>query len=128
MLKTGIKGHAEAVVDRGLTAKEIGSGELNVYATPALIALAEKAAWQSVAAELEEGMGSVGTRMDLSHLAATPAGMKVWCETQLVEIDRRKLVFAVEAFDETGKIAEGRHERFIVDNVKFQMKADSKKA
>ena len=126
MLTTGIKGTMERDVTDGLTAKAIGSGELAVFATPALIALAEETAWRSVADELEAGQGTVGTRMDLSHIAATPVGMKARCETELIELDRRKLTFHVEVFDDIEKIAEGTHERFVVDNSRFQEKANSK--
>jgi len=127
MIQTGIKGYSECLVSVETSAKAMGSGELNVFATPAMIALIEKAAWQSVAPELEEGQGTVGTRLDVSHLAATPLGMKVRCETTLTEIDGRRLVFSAEVFDEAGKIGEGTHERFIVFNEKFQAKADAKK-
>ena len=126
MLTIGIKGKQECTVTPELTAEALGSGLLPVFATPAVVALAEETAWKSVAPELEEGQGTVGTRMELSHIAATPVGMAVRCETELVEIDRRKLVFAVEVFDEKEKIAEGRHERFIIDNVKFLGKAQGK--
>ncbi|MEE3467882.1 MAG: thioesterase family protein [Eubacterium sp.] len=126
MLTTGIKGNRERKITEDLTARAIGSGELAVFATPALIALAEETAWRSVADELEPGQGTVGTRMDLSHIAATPVGMQARCETELVEIDRRKLVFHIEVYDDVEKIAEGTHERFIVDNEKFQTKANGK--
>ena len=126
MLETGLKGYASEIVEKKHTAKKLGSGELQVLATPAVIALIEKAAWQSVLFELEEGQGTVGTRLDVSHIAATPVGMKVWCETELTEVDGRRLVFSVKAFDEVGVIAEGTHERFIVLNDKFQQKADKK--
>ena len=126
MLTTGIKGKLERTVTEERTAKAMGSGELPVFATPAVVALAEECAWKSVAGELEEGQGTVGTRMELSHLAATPLGMTVCCETELVEIDRRKLVFKIEAYDGVDKVAEGRHERFIVDNAKFLGKANGK--
>ena len=126
MLKAGIiKEITEKVTDKN-TAKNMKSGELNVYATPAMIALMEQAAYTSVADELEEGQGSVGTLMNVKHISATPVGMEVTAKSELVEIDGRRLVFQVEAFDERGKIGEGEHERFIVDNVKFQQKADSK--
>ncbi|MBR6352389.1 MAG: thioesterase family protein, partial [Firmicutes bacterium] len=118
MLKTGIKGHAELTVSEKYSAKAMGSGELDVFATPAMIALIEKAAWTSVAPELEEGRGTVGTKLDVSHIAATPLGMKVRCETELVEADGRRLVFRAEVYDEAGKVGEGVHERFIVDNEK----------
>ncbi len=127
MLDIGIKGTREQTVTEDLTAARIGSGELPVFATPALIALAEETAWRSVAAELDTGQGTVGTRMDLRHIAATPVGMLVRCETELVEVDRRRLVFSVKAFDEREQIAEGTHERFIVENEKFASKAAAKK-
>ena len=126
MLKAGIiKEITEKVTDKN-TAKTMKSGELNVCATPAMIALMEQAAYTSVADELEEGQGSVGTLMNVKHISATPVGMEVTAKSELVEIDGRRLVFQVEAFDERGKIGEGEHERFIVDNVKFQQKADGK--
>ena len=126
MLQTGIKGYSECIACAENSAEAMGSGELKVFATPAMIALIEKAAWQSVAPELEEGQGSVGIKLDISHIAATPLGMKLRCETELTEIDGRRLVFKAEVFDESGKVGEGTHERFIVFNEKFQAKADAK--
>ena len=126
MLKTGIKGNGRTVVTEALTAKALGSGELPVYATPALILLAEETAWKSVADALEPGQGTVGTKLDIAHLAPTPVGRSVRCETELIELDRRRLVFSVAVFDEAGKIAEGTHERFVVDNEKFMSKADGR--
>ena len=126
MLRPGIKGIASEIVTEEKTAKAMGSGELKVYATPAVIALIEKAAWESVAPELEEGKGTVGTKLNVAHVSATPVGMKVWCETELTEVDGRRLVFSVKAFDDAGVIAEGTHERFIVGNERFQQKADGK--
>jgi predicted thioesterase len=128
MLEVGIKGEAIEVVNENNTAAKLGSGELAVYATPAMVALMEQAAYKSVAGELEEGQGTVGTSMKISHVAATPLGMKVTAKSELTEIDRRRLVFQVEAFDETGKIGEGIHERFIIKNQDFQAKADAKRA
>ena len=126
MLEKGIKGEAKEVVSEKNSAKAMKSGELNVYATPSMIALMEQAAYKSVAAELEEGNGTVGTLMNVSHISATPFGMEVTAVSELVEIDRKRLVFKVEAFDERGKIGEGTHERFIIDNEKFQEKANNK--
>ena len=126
MLQTGIKGTGEALVTEELSARAMGSGELPVYATPAMLALVEETAWKSVAPALEPGQGTVGTKLDLAHLAATPLGRKVRCETLLTEIDRRRLVFTAEVWDEAGKIGEGTHERFIVDNEKFLAKADAR--
>ncbi len=126
MLETGIKGKKEIVVTQEKTAKAMGSGTLDVFATPAMIALMENTAFESVAGELEEGSGTVGTALKVKHVAATPVGMKVVCETELVKVDGRALTFSVKAFDEKGLIGEGEHERFIVFNEKFQAKADAK--
>lgn len=126
MLETGIHGIKEIMVDDSNTAKTMGSGELNVFATPAMIALMENTAYHSVAEKLDEGTGTVGTMINVSHVAATPVGMKVTCKTTLIEVDGRALTFKVEAYDEKGLIGEGTHQRFIVFNEKFQAKADSK--
>ena len=125
-MNTGIKGVQTEVVSEDKTAKSMGSGELKVYATPSMIALMEKTAYISVASELEEGQGTVGTLINVKHLAATPLGMEVKCESELVEVDGRRLVFDVKVYDETGLIGEGTHERFIIFNEKFQSKADTK--
>lgn len=126
MLEAGIKGRQEIVVTEANTAKALGSGTLEVFGTPAMIALMEFTALSSVAPYLEEGAGTVGTLLNVTHDAPTPLGMTVWCESELKEVDRRRLVFHVAAFDAAGKIGEGTHERFIIDNEKFQMKANKK--
>lgn len=126
MLETGIKGEAKEIVSEKNSAAAMKSGELNVYATPAMIALMEQAAYKSVAGELEDGKGTVGTLMSVSHISATPLGMEITAKSELIEIDRRRLVFQVEAYDERGKIGEGTHERFIIDNEAFQEKTDNK--
>ena len=128
MLEAGIKGRQEVMVEEGNCASAVGSGLLKVFATPAMIALMEKTAWMSVAPELGEGEGTVGTLLNVTHDAPTPIGMKVWCESTLEEVDGRRLVFSVEAFDEKGRIGGGRHARFIIGNEKFQAKADRKNA
>lgn len=127
MLETGIKGYQEIIVAAEDTAKVHKSGTLNVLATPRMAALMEETAWKSVAGNMEPGMGTVGIKLNMEHLAPTPVGMKVWCETVLTEVDGRKLTFSVTAFDEAGKIGEGVHERFIIEEAKFQSKADKKK-
>ena len=127
MIEKGILGHLEQMVTPDLTADRIGSGLVQVFATPMLVALMEQTCNESVTPLLEAGQGTVGTHIDISHSAATPVGMKVWCESELVEVDRRRLVFTVKAFDECGPIGEGRHERFIIDTAKFQAKIDAKK-
>lgn len=125
-MKTGIKGTQKVTVTEEMTAKVMGSGELSVYATPSMIAFMENTASKSVQGELEEGQGTVGTLINVKHVAATPVGMEVTCETTLVEVDRKRLVFEVKAFDEAGLIGEGMHERFIIDSEKFFAKAQSK--
>ena len=126
MLQTGITGKREILVTQEVTAKAMGSGELDVFATPAMIALAEETAWRSVLGELEPGQGTVGTRLEIDHLSATPMGMKVSCETELIAIDRRKLTFRVEICDEAGPVGRGTHERYIVENEKFFAKTAAK--
>jgi fluoroacetyl-CoA thioesterase len=126
IMNIGLKGHAETVVDKTNTAATIGSGNLEVFATPHMIALMECASLSSVAPELEEGMSTVGTHLDVSHDAATPLGMKVWADSELVEIDGRRLVFDVKAYDECGLIGQGKHERFIVKSEKFLAKVNAK--
>ena len=126
MLETGIKGTGTVTVNEESTAKAMGSGTLDVFATPALIALMEETCWRSVANELEEGCGTVGTLLEIKHTAPTPVGMKVTCESTLTEVDGRRLVFEVIARDAKGVVGEGRHERFIIQNEKFQVKANAK--
>ena len=125
-METGIKNRKEIVVTDELTAEKMGSGLAPVYATPCMIALIEGTAAESVAPFLKEGEGTVGTRVDVEHLAATPIGMKVTCETELVEVDRKKLVFQASVYDETGLVGKGRHERFIIDNARFMEKVRAK--
>ena len=125
-MKVGIKNQIKKTVVEELTAKVMGSGRLDVFATAAMVAMMEEAAHTSVEAELEEGQGTVGTSMTVSHLAATPVGMEVTCESELVEVDGRKLVFEIKAMDEAGLIGEARHERFIIENEKFLAKTNAK--
>ena len=125
-LSVGIKGYAEVEVVEANTAKIMGSGTLDVFATPALVALMEKAAWTSVADAVGEGNGTVGTHMCCEHLAATPVGMKVTCESELVAVEGRKLVFKITASDAKGIVGTAEHERFIVANEKFVTKAYAK--
>lgn len=129
MLEAGIKNTIDMIVTDEKTAKAVGSGGLEVFATPALIALAEKTAYESVVPYLEEGQGTVGTNIDIKHIAATPVGMRVVCETELIEFDAsnpRRLLFSVNVYDEVEKIAEGKHERFVINNDKFMGKAEGK--
>ena len=127
-MEIGIKNTLEITVTGNLTAAAVGSGTLNVYATPAMIALIEETAWKSVAPYLEEGQSTVGTRLDVSHVAPTPLGMTVRCETELTEVDGRRLVFAVNVYDEAGLSGKVTHERFIIMSEKFQAKKKKKKS
>lgn len=122
----GIKGSASCVVGPEDTAKALGSGAVDVFSTPKLVALMEKAALLSVRDYLDEGMDTVGTHLDISHSAATPVGMTVRAESELIEVDRRRLVFSVKAWDETELVGEGTHERFIIDRDKFLAKCNAK--
>ncbi len=126
MLVVGIKGKDALQVVYENTAVAVGSGVLEVFATPMMIALMEKTACNSVMPYLEEGYGSVGTELNVKHVAATPIGMMVTCESELIEVDGRRLVFKVEAYDEVGLIGKGVHERFVVNNEKFQSKTNNK--
>ena len=123
----GIRGQKELLVTEEVTAARMGSGLLEVLATPAMIALAEGTAMESVQPLLEEGQGTVGTRLDIAHIAATPVGMTVRCETELVEVDRRRLVFSVKVSDDKELVGEGTHERFIIDSARFLQKAQGKR-
>lgn len=126
MIEVGIKGRMETIVTPDNVATSVGSGRVKVFSTPNMIQLMERAALFSIEPYLEKGQSSVGTHIDVSHCAATPVGMRVWAESEVMEIDRRRITFAVKAYDERGLIGEGTHERFIIDIEKFQSKADNK--
>lgn len=126
MLEVGIKGQRETIVTKENTAAGIGSGNLEVFSTPMMILLMEESCFMSVNDILEEGFTTVGTCVNVKHLSATPLGMKVVIKSELINVDGRALTFKVEAYDEKGLIGEGIHERFIVNNEKFQAKTDSK--
>lgn len=126
MLEVGIKGQRETIVTKENTAAGIGSGSLEVFSTPMMILLMEESCFMSVNDILEEGFTTVGTCVNVKHLSATPLGMKVVIKSELINVDGRALTFKVEAYDEKGLIGEGIHERFIVNNEKFQTKTDGK--
>ncbi len=125
-LKVGLKASAEIVVTEADLASKIASGEIDVYATPKMIALMEKAASDAVAPALEAGQVTVGTSLNVTHDAATPLGMKVRAEAELVEIKGKALTFKVEAFDEKELIGKGEHHRYIVDVEKFMQRVNNK--
>ena len=127
LLKPGIEAQkAETVTDKN-TAAAWGSGGIAVYATPAMIALMEGAAFSAVGSILPPGWSTVGTELNIKHIAASPLGMKVYAKAELLNIDGRALSFQVEAFDEAGKIGEGTHSRFIIEVEKFLAKIEAKK-
>lgn len=127
MLKEGITGRASVLVCAENTARAMGSGALEVFATPALVALAEKTCWTGIQPELEPGQGTVGTKLDLQHTAPTPVGLTVYCESTLTEVNGRSLTFSVKLWDDKGPVGEGIHQRVIITNDRFQVKADSKR-
>jgi len=127
VLERGLRGEATVKVSAGNTAQEVGSGSVPVFATPMLVALMESAAIAALQGRLQEGQTTVGTRVEVAHTAATPVGMTVTAQAELVEVDGRRLVFDVMAQDEAGLVGEGRHERFIVEQAKFLSRADQRK-
>ena len=126
MLETGLKHTKEVICDENNTAAAVGSGSLRVFSTPALLALMELCAAECVLPHLEAGQSTVGTKVELKHVAATPVGMTVRCQCELCDIDRRRLVFDIKAYDERELVGECIHERFIVNNDKFLDKCYSK--
>ena len=126
MIQPGLVGEATLTVERAMLASAMGSGNLDVLATPALIALMENAACQAVEGHLADGQTTVGVSVEVRHLAPTPTGSVVRARAELVEVDRRRLVFQVEAFDEREKIGEGSHERAVVDAARLLARAAAK--
>ncbi len=122
----GAKLSKETKVTQENTAKTVGSGEIDVFATPMMIALIEEAAAACCKQFLEEGMTTVGTLVNVSHVAATPVGMTVRAEAEIAGVDGREITFTVKAYDEKGMIGEGQHKRFIVKTEKFRQKAYDK--
>jgi len=126
MLKTGLKNTLKAIVTKELTAKTIQSGGLEVLATPVLITLMEKCAWQSVLPFMEDGYDTVGTFIEMKHLAPTPVGIEVQCESELTAVNGRELTFHIIAYDTVEKIAEATHKRVIIKCDLFLQKANTK--
>lgn len=126
-METGIKIKRDRIVTYEQTAEYLSSGLLPVFATPCMIQFMEETARLSVEPYLSEGQSTVGTCVNIKHLASTFVGCKVTCESELIEVDRRRLVFNVKVFDDKELLGEGLHERFIVDNAKFIARLDEKK-
>ena len=125
-LAPGLSGELERVVTEADTADRLGSGSLPVFGTPALVGLMEGAAVQALAGHLPPGQTSVGGRIDVRHLAPTPVGMRVRARAELLEVEGRRLVFHIEAWDEVEQIGEATHERFVVHEEPFAAQAKSK--
>ncbi|MEG0912930.1 MAG: thioesterase family protein [Oscillospiraceae bacterium] len=122
MLSLGMKNEVARAVDGTNTAKAMGSGALDVFATPAMVALMEYTAYKSVEPFLEENQGTVGAMIEARHLSATPVGMAVVCKSELIEIDRKRLRFEIEVSDSAGVVGTAVHDRFIIDNDRFMEK------
>jgi fluoroacetyl-CoA thioesterase len=125
-LRNGLTARVEMLVEDKDTASGYGSGGVDVFSTPAMIALMENAARSAVDQHLPKGYITVGTRLDVSHIAATPVGMKVYAEARLIEVDGNRLTFNVQAYDRKEKIGEGRHQRCIVNVERFMQRTTAK--
>jgi len=121
ILVPGIRLTTTRTVSKNDTAAVYGSGLHDVLSTPAMVAFMEQTAMQAVEACLNEGEGTVGTEVNIRHLKATPVGMTITCTATLQEVNGNRLLFHVEA-DDIGKIGEGQHERFIINNQRFKEK------
>lgn len=125
-INVNIKGTANTTVNETNFAVTMGSGSLKVFATPAMVALMEKAACNCIADFLDEGETTVGTEMNIKHISATPDTMEVTAEATLTAVNGRELTFEVRAYDKCGEIGSGTHKRFLVYAEKFTAKAYDK--
>ncbi len=125
-IQIGMKGEARTVAEREDTALEIGSGSLLVYATPCMVALMEGAACAAIDAAVSEEKTSVGTFLEINHIAATPVGLEVWAEAEVIAVDGSVITFQVTAYDEAGKIGEGTHKRALINTQRFLDKTYAK--
>ena len=126
-ITVGLKGSVKETVSTENTATKVGSGSLPVFATPMMVALMEKAACVALEGHLDEGSTTVGTMLNIEHVAATPVGMAVTAESTVTAVDGRKVCFDVAAYDDAGLIGKGKHERFIVNAERFTAKTNAKK-
>lgn len=126
MLEKGIKNTIKINVTEDKTAKVMGSGTLDVFATPAMVALMEQTAAESVQPLLDEGVTSVGTKINVEHLAADPLGIEVICESTLTEVDGRRLCFDITVSDKHSVVGKAYHERFLIKSESFMAKTNAK--
>ena len=125
-ITVGMKGEVGTLVEREDTAKEVGSGSLLVYATPCMVALMEGAACEAIEEALSDTQTTVGIELNIQHISATPVGLEVRAEAEVVAVDGKVITFEVKAFDEAGEIGKGTHKRVIVNTQKFLEKAYDK--
>ena len=125
-ITVGMKGEAFTQVDREDTAKEVGSGDLLVYATPCMVALMEGAACEAIAQCLSDTQTTVGTALNIEHISATPVGLEVRAEAEVTAVEGKVITFSLRAFDEAGEIGKGTHKRVLVNSQKFLDKAYTK--
>ena len=125
-ITVGMKGEVGTLAEREDTAKEVGSGSLLVYATPCMVALMEGAACEAIAEALPDNQTTVGTELNIQHISATPVGLEVRAEAEVIAVEGKVITFEVKAFDEAGEIGKGIHKRVIVNTQKFLEKAYDK--
>ena len=118
-ITVGMKGEVSTLVEREDTAKEVGSGSLQVYATPCMVALMEGAACEAIEEAMDDTKTSVGTELNIQHRSATPVGLEVRAEAEVTAVDGKVVTFEIRAFDEAGEIGKGTHKRVIVNSQKF---------
>ncbi len=126
IIAPGLVGEASLIVEEIHTARRLGSGGMGVLATPVMIALMENAARSLVDSKLDQGQLSVGVNVNVSHLAATPVGMRITARAELVAVNGHRLTFKVEAHDEREKIGEGTHVRAIINLDRFTARLAAK--
>jgi fluoroacetyl-CoA thioesterase len=125
-LQPGLVGEVTTTVRVGNTANEVVDGAVPMFSTPSMVGLMEHASWNAIAAHLADGETSVGTVVDIKHLAASPIGLEVTARAEVVEVEGRRVRFKVEAHDPSDLVGEGFHERFIVDLDRFLLRANQK--
>ena len=125
-ITVGMKGEAFTLVEREDTAKEVGSGNLLVYATPCMVALMEGAACEAIAQCLSDTQTTVGTALNIEHISATPVGMEVRAEAEVTAVEGKVITFEIRAYDEAGEIGKGSHKRVLINIQKFLERAYNK--
>ena len=125
-ITVGMKAEVNTLAEREDTAREVGSGDLLVYATPCMVALMEGAACEAIAECLGENQTTVGTALNIEHISATPVGLEVRAEAEVTAVEGKVITFDVKAFDEVGQIGHGTHKRVIVGSQKFLERAYNK--